>query len=259
MGGWRPRLAHLELTYRATIRFLRTVLVLLGLRLDIRGADHVPRTDGAVLAANHTGYLDFAIVGYLGHDRGRFVRFLSKARVFEAPLIGSAMRAMGHVPVDRVQGAGALRQALRAARRGEVVGLFPEGTISRSWLVKPLARGAAAIAIETGVPLIPVVSFGGHRVLTVDGHFSVRRLPPVLVRVGEPLRPLPGEDAAALTARLHAEMGGLLEQTIDAYPREGHAGAWWLPARWGGSAPDPVTAARLDAEALARPAQRRTP
>ncbi len=253
IGGTGP-----EPTYRATIGVLRVVFAVLGLRIDVRGAEHVPRVGAAVLAANHTGYLDFALIGYLGRERGRFVRFLAKASVFEAPLIGRAMRAMGHVPVDRMQGGGALRQAIRTARRGEVVGVFSEATISRSWLVKPLASGAAAIAIETRAPLIPVVSFGGHRVLTVDGHFSLRRRAPVLIRVGAPLTPWPGEDAHALKARLHSAMSQLLEETIQVYPRAGHDGAWWLPARWGGSAPDPSTAARLDDEALARLAARRT-
>ncbi|WP_248579719.1 lysophospholipid acyltransferase family protein [Nocardioides sp. InS609-2] len=244
-------------TYRAVIRGLRVVFAALGLRIDLRGAEHLPTQGGAVVAANHTGYLDFALVGYVGAERGRHVRFLAKSGIFENRISGWAMRAMGHVPVDRVQGAGALRQATRLAAAGEVVGVFSEGTISRSWLVKPLAPGVAAMAIAAGVPLVPMVTFGGHRLLTVDRMGDLRRRTPVSIRVGAPLHPAPGEDAHALTLRLHDRLDELVEETIEEYPRTGHDGAWWLPARWGGSAPRLEDAARLDADGLARMAARR--
>ncbi len=244
-------------TYRTVIRGLRVVFAALGLRIDLRGAEHLPSLGGAVIVANHVGYLDFALVGYVGAQRGRQVRFLAKSGVFESRAVGWAMRAMGHVPVDRVQGAGALRRATRLAAAGEVVGVFSEGTISRSWLVKPLAPGAAAMAIAAGVPLVPVVTFGGHRLLTVDRMGDLRRRTPVGIRVGAPLLPAAGEDARALTLRLRARLAELVEQTIEDYPRTGHDGAWWLPGAWGGSAPGPAEAARLDADGLAKVAARR--
>lgn len=246
-----------DAVYRLVIRGLRVVVAVLGMRIEIAGAEHLPARGGAVVAANHTGYLDFAVVGHLGLERGRLVRFLAKSGVFEAPLVGRAMRAMRHVPVDREQGAGAARQAMRLAAAGEMVGVFPEATISRSWLVKPLAPGAAAIAISAQVPLVPVVTFGGHRVLTVDRRGSLRRGTPVSVRVGEPLHPGPDDDPHAVTTELASRLAALLDETIEAYPRDGHAGAWWLPERWGGSAPSADVAARLDAEALAQLAARR--
>lgn len=246
-----------DAVYRLVIRGLRVVFAVLGMRIEVTGAEHLPARGGAVVAANHTGYLDFAMVGHLGLERGRFVRFLAKSGVFEAPLVGRAMRAMRHVPVDREQGAGAARQAMRLAAAGEVVGVFPEATISRSWLVKPLAPGAAAIAISARVPLVPVVTFGGHRVLTVDRRGSLRRGTPVSIRVGEPLHPDPDDDPHAVTTELATRLTALLDETIEAYPRDGHAGAWWLPQRWGGSAPSADVAARLDAEALAQLAARR--
>ena len=246
-----------ERIYRAAFRLFRVMFAALDLRIDLRSGEHLPAEGGAVVAANHTGYLDFALIGHIGCARGRYVRFLAKSGVFEAPVVGAAMRAMRHVPVDREQGAGAVRQAIRLAAAGEVVGVFPEATISRSWLVKPLAPGAAAIAIAAQVPLVPVVSFGGHRVLTVDRRGSLRRRTPVSIRVGEPLRPGPDDDPHVVTADLRSRLEALLEETIEACPRVGHDGAWWLPHRRGGSAPPPDVAARLDAEALARLATRR--
>ncbi len=241
-------------TYRLTVRGFSFLFRALGLRLDVQGTEHLPASGGAVVAANHTSYLDFAVVGYVARERGRHVRFLAKRSVFGVPLVGAAMRAMGHVPVDRASGARAYRTARRLAADREVVGLFPESTISRSWRVKPLQRGAAAVARSTDVPLVPVAVWGAHRVATVDGRRSLRRGTPVVVRVGAPLRPRPAETDAELTERLHAAMSGLLDAAMDAYPDQprDEADRWWLPHDRGGTAPDPETAHELDRAAVAR-------
>jgi 1-acyl-sn-glycerol-3-phosphate acyltransferase len=242
-----------ELSYRAAVVGLRTVFAALWLRITVIGEEHLPASGPAVVAANHIGYLDFALLGYLGRRRGRFVRFLAKSGVFEAPVVGALMRAMRHVPVDREQGAGALREAEHRLAAGEVVGVYAEGTISRSFQIKPLARGAAAMALSTGAPLVPVVTFGGHRVVTVDGRRSLRWGTPVTIRVGPPV-PVHG-DADAVTARLGEHLAALLDEVIADYPIQ--PGAWWVPAAYGGSAPPPEVAARLDEEALARLRDRR--
>lgn len=247
----------MEAVYRAVIGAIRAVFVALGLRVEVSGVEHLPRQGGAVLAANHVSYLDFALVGYAGRQRGRFVRFVAKSAIFEVPLVGALMRGMRHIPVERPHGAGALLRARRMLARGEVVGIFAEATISRSWLVKPLAPGAAAMAIATGVPLLPVATFGGHRVVTVDGRFSLRRRTPVVIRVGEPLRPGPDDDPGEVSLALRARLEELLHDAISSYPRPDGVRAWWLPHSWGGSAPHPDVAARLDAAALARIAARR--
>ena len=169
----------MELTYRTATAGLRALFAALLMRITIVGEHHLPRSGAVVLAANHIGYLDFAFVGLLGRRRRRFVRFLGKSDVFEGPVLGWLMRRMKHVPVDREAAAGALYEAEERLRGGEAVGVFAEGTISRSFEVKPLARGAAAMAQATGAPLIPVVHFGGHRVLTVDGRRYLRFRTPV--------------------------------------------------------------------------------
>lgn len=243
----------MELVYRGVTAGLRTLFAALMLRITVIDDHHLPTRGPVVLAANHIGYLDFAFVGWLGRRRRRFVRFLGKSGVFEAPVVGAFMRAMKHVPVDREQGAGALREAEHRLRAGEAVGVFAEGTISRSFEVKPLARGAAAMAQATGAPLIPVVHFGGHRVLTVDGRRHLRLGTPVTIRVGPPV-PTHGH-ADEVTARLREAMAALLHEVIGDYPVE--EGAWWLPAAYGGSAPHPEEAARLDEEALERLRERR--
>jgi 1-acyl-sn-glycerol-3-phosphate acyltransferase len=241
-------------TYRLVIRAALGLFALLGLRIDVRGAEHLPRHGGAVLASNHTGFLDFLFVGLVGRRRGRFVRFLAKDSVFHAPVAGAAMRAMRHVPVDRGHGEVALRQAVAAARAGAVVGVFPEATISRSWELRPFRPGAAAVATWSQVPLVPVVVWGAQRIVTVDGRRTLRRGIAVTVLIGEPLRPAPDADPYAVSDELRERMGALLAQAIDDYPDRPRddADRWWLPASRGGTAPGIAEALRLDEEGIRR-------
>lgn len=241
-------------TYRTVVRLVAGFFRLLGLRITVRGAEHLPATGPAVLATNHTGFLDFTFVGYAARERGRLVRFMSKLSVFESRLSGWLMRAMRHIPVDRWSGAIAYRRALSLLDEGEIVGVFPEATISRSWLVKGLKPGAAGLAISRSVPLLPVVVWGSHRIMTVDGHRSLRRGKAVTILIGEPLRPADGESIAGLTERLRIAMSELLNEAIRSYPDKPRSDAdrWWLPHDRGGSAPPPDVAAVLDRAALAR-------
>ncbi len=226
----------------------------MGYRFDVRGMQHIPTEGPGVVAGNHIGFLDFTFIGYAARPRGRRIRFMAKRSVFELPVVGRLMRAMRHIPVDRKSGWSAARQGLDLVREGELIGVFPEATISRSWLLKPFRRGAAGIAHHHGVPLIPVVVWGGHRVLTVDGHRTLRRRVPITINVGEPLQAADDETVDELSTRLHHSMERLLAEAIDTYPDvpRDDADRWWLPHDRGGSAPDPETAAMLDREAVAR-------
>lgn len=241
-------------TYRFVIGVFGILFRLMGYRFDVRGVDHIPTTGRAVVAGNHIGFLDFTFIGYAARPRGRRIRFMAKTSVFELPVVGRLMRAMHHVPVDRSRGASAYRRGLALLDADEVVGVFPEATISRSWLLKPFRRGAAGLAISRSAPLVPVVVWGGHRILTVDGHRSLRRGMPITIVVGEPLHAAPGESVDDLTRRLHVSMELLLAEAIDTYPASprDEADRWWLPHDRGGSSPDPETAAVLDREAVAR-------
>ena len=240
--------------YRLVITLFAGLFRLLGIRFDVRGIDNLPVEGGAVLAGNHIGFLDFTFVGYAARQRDRRVRFMSKKSIFGLPVVGRAMRAMRHIPVDRQSGAVAYRQSLRLLDEGEIVGVFPEATISRSWLLKPFKRGAAGLSLARNVPLVPVIVWGGHRIYTVDGHRSLRRGQHVTVLLGAPLQPVTGESIDDLSGRLHTSMEALLDEAIDSYPGQPRddADRWWLPSTKGGAAPDTETAARLDKEALAR-------
>ncbi len=243
-----------ESTYRVVIRIFRVLFALLAIRFDIRGAKNLPVTGPAVIAANHISYLDFTFIGLVADDKHRLVRFLAKDAVFSFPVIGRLMSAMGHIPVDRSSGAGAYRHAARALERGELVGVFPEATISRAWTLKSFKLGAAALAVEQQVPLIPVIIWGGHRLLTVDGRFSLRRHIPVTVLVGAPICPEPGETVEEVNHRLRHEMADLLDTAQRDYPDRPTRlrDNWWMPRHLGGSAPDPVQAAVLDTAKIRR-------
>lgn len=231
-----------DLTYRLVIRGCRAVMRALGLRIEVRGADLLPEHGPVVLVANHHGYLDFMLVGLVGTARGRYVRFLAKQAVFQVPVVARAMRSMGHVSVDRDHGAASARGALHCLQEGEVVGIFPEATIGRSFTVRERGcwrRGAAYLAMATGAPLVPVAHWGGHRVATIGGRFSLRRGAAVRVWVGEPLVPGTAETAEELTTRLRERIAAMVAELAAAYPQPPRypATAWWWPAHLGGAAP----------------------
>jgi len=243
-----------EWLYRGVIRTALTMFRVFGFRFDLRGIENVPATGGAVLASNHVSYFDFMFVGYMAHRRGRrLVRFMAKQAVFRHPIGGPLMRGMKHIPVDRAAGAAAYRHAVEALRAGELVGVFPESTISRSYVPRPMKSGAARMALEAGVPLIPVLTWGGHRVWTVGRRPVWRRRVAVSIWVDEPLAVLPDDTAATLTARLAVRLRDLVDKAVADYPDRPEGGDdWWLPHHAGGSAPTPEEAAAAEAAAIAK-------
>ncbi|MFD1829705.1 MULTISPECIES: lysophospholipid acyltransferase family protein [Streptomyces] len=237
-----------ELVYPPVIGAAHTLFKALDLRFDMEGTEHVPQRGGAVLASNHIGYLDFVFAGLTARPAKRLVRFMAKESVFRHKVSGPLMRAMKHIPVDRSQGEHAYRHALRALRSGEIIGVFPEATISESFTLKKFKTGAARMAQEAGVPLLPVALWGTQRLWT-KGHkrdFGRNHFP-ITIRVGEPLHPAEGETAAGLTERLRERVQELLEAAQRAYPvrPKGPDDTWWIPAHLGGTAPAPAAAGAL--------------
>jgi 1-acyl-sn-glycerol-3-phosphate acyltransferase len=172
------------------------------------------------------------------------------------------MRAMQHIPVDRKAGAAAFESAVRALKDGDVVGVFPEATISTSFTVKDLKAGVARMAVDAGVPIVPAAVWGGHRVATKGHKVDLRRDVPVTVILGAPLLPEPDEKPQALLRRTRAAMEALLDEAQRTYPDQpaGPDDRWWLPAHLGGTAPTPEEAAAKDAiRASGREAKVRTP
>lgn len=218
---------------------------LLGWQITVEGLEHVPDDGGAVLAFNHHGYVDVVFVGWGPViELRRPVRFLAKAELFRHWSSGWLMRAAGCVPVERRASGGSSRAhayaaAVEALGRGELVAVAPEQTISDSYELLPFKPGAARMAVEAGVPIVPAIGWGSHRAVPRGRGVHPHRGLPVVIRYCEPVQPRPGEQPRDLMHRLQAEMTTALEDVQRSYPdAPGAAGAWWQPARLGGSAPD---------------------
>ena len=244
----------MEPVYRSVIGIARTVFAFEGLKFDVEGEEHIPATGGAVIAVNHTGYMDFTYAGLPPRRVKRYIRFMAKKEVFDNKISGPIMRALKHIPVDRGAGAQSYKAAVDSLRNGELVGVYPEATISRSFEIKEFKSGAARMAIEAGVPIIPTVIWGAQRVWTKGYPKRLGRTnTPISIAVGEPIAPVgpPNE----LTEKLRTVMKQMLLDLQEGYHHE--PGAYWVPARLGGSAPTLEEADKLDAQDLAARAAKR--
>lgn len=157
---------------------------------------------------------------------------------------------MKHIPVNREDGTAAFRAAVSEARHGELIGVFPEATMSRALDIKEIKSGAVRMARSAKVPLIPMIVFGGHRVLSY-GVKDFTRGRPICMTVGEPLENVYGVDADVVTAELRTRLSALLDETIARYPDK-PPGALWIPSRHGGSAPSLEEAREWEAERRAQ-------
>lgn len=241
----------MDLVYPPVIMSAYGLFSMLRLKFDLVGGEHVPTSGGAVLASNHVSYLDFIFCGRACRPSKRLVRFMAKKSTFDHKLSGPLMRSMHHIPVDRAAGAGAYVHAVEWLRRGEIVGVFPEATISQSFDLKEFKNGAARMAAEAQVPLIPMITFGGQRLWTKGRKRDMERGVMVALTVGEPLYPAPDDDVDEVMDQLKARMAVMLDQTLARYPQQPSPGAWWWPARLGGGAPTPAELERRAAQARA--------
>ncbi|MEY8013696.1 lysophospholipid acyltransferase family protein [Mycobacterium servetii] len=247
----------MEPAYGTVIQLARLVWRMQGLNITVTGVENLAASGGAVVAINHTSYLDFMFAGLPAYRQGlgRKVRFMAKQEVFDHSITGPIMRSLRHIPVDRQQGAASYEAAVRNLKDGELVGVYPEATISRSFEIKEFKTGAARMAVEAGVPIVPHIVWGAQRIWT-KGHPKKLWRPkvPITVLVGEPIEPTLG--VAELNGLLHSRMQHLLERAQEEYGPH-PAGEFWVPRRLGGSAPSLAEAARMDAEEVAARAARR--
>jgi acyl-[acyl-carrier-protein]-phospholipid O-acyltransferase/long-chain-fatty-acid--[acyl-carrier-protein] ligase len=177
------------------VRFILwcTANVLFRIRIDC--AENVPRTGGALLVSNHISYADAVLVGCV--TRRRTIHFLMWQPIFDVPVANYFFRVLQAIPIDAVSPKATVR-ALRAARAklqaGELVGIFPEGSISRTGEVLDFERGYEKILQDSEAPVIPIRIEGlwGHPLSCKGGapFQSWQKLyrPRVTVRVGLPIR-----------------------------------------------------------------------
>jgi 1-acyl-sn-glycerol-3-phosphate acyltransferase len=224
----------MEPVYSAVVLTAKAVARATGTKITYEGLEHIPRTGGAVIAINHTSYVDWVPAGLAVAARGRHARYMLKAEMAQVKTVNFLIRHCQHIPVDRGAGSQAYAEAVRRLRDGEIVGVMPEATISRSFELKEFKNGAARMALEADVPIIPLIVWGAQRMWTKDHPRDIgRRKIPMTVAAGPPLPP--SGDVEHLDAALFEGMTALLHRVQEEYPHP--EGAFWVPRRLGGSAP----------------------
>ena len=244
----------MEPVFRTLEIAAKTLVAATGTEITYQNLQNIPSTGGAVIAINHTSYVDWLPAALAVHYRGRRIRYMIKAEMQQVKIVDFLIKHTKTVPVDRRDGHHAYAEAVRLLRAGEVVGLMPEATISRSFELKDFKTGAARMALDAGVPMVPLIVWGAQRIWTKDQPRNVgRKKIPVVVAAGRPLPP--AGDVEHLDAALRDEMTSLLHQVQEEYPHP--AGAFWVPQRLGGSAPTVAEAKVLEETEKAARARKR--
>lgn len=195
------------------------------------GLDAIPACGPAIVACNHASYLDPIANAYAVVHAGRRPRFLAKEELFGAPVLGRALRGAQQIPVRRGSGDRTpLLLAEAALGAGEVVVVYPEGTVTKRPDGLPMdgKTGTVRLALASGVPIVPMASWGSAPVWQKSGPGSLRPRRPVWVRVGDPidLSARRGEldDFDAVRAMTGQVMGVLTALAVDLRDR--------YPERW---------------------------
>jgi 1-acyl-sn-glycerol-3-phosphate acyltransferase len=196
-----------------SILWARGILALLGMRLVVRGAEHVSRDEPYIIVANHQSLLDAAVM-VAALQPLTSVRMVARRNAFRIPLIGWGMRLFGHVSVDprsiRASLPG-LRQAQRKVARRVSIVFFPEGGYSPDGRMRPFHNSAFHIAARGGVRVVPVTLTGTFDIL--PPHLTVPvRGGEVLVTLHPPVGPLEDTHEAALKASTACH--GLVEAAL---------------------------------------------
>jgi len=202
------------LTFPALIRSI--------MKRDWHGHEHIPRSGGVIVAANHLSYADWAAMALFIHEAGRYPAFLIKSSAFNVKVIGPFLRAAGQFPVNRGTAGAALvlNDAERGLAQGECLIFYPEGTATRDPALWPMVAktGVARLALGAGVPVIPVAQWGTQDILrygTKNLHVIPRHM--VKMAAGPPVdlsayegEPLNRDVLRAATSTIMADITGLL-------------------------------------------------
>ena len=159
---------HKSLAYRLFALIGRTLMQVFTRRVW-RGGENLNVDGGIIVCSNHLSNFDPLVVAHFLHDHGRPPRFLAKKEMFDVPVFGALLKAAGQIPVYRgtADAANALRDADAAVRRGETAVIYPEGTLTYDPNLWPMtgATGAARLALESRIPVIPVAQWGAQNVI----------------------------------------------------------------------------------------------
>jgi 1-acyl-sn-glycerol-3-phosphate acyltransferase len=154
--------------FRLVITAVRPFATLL-LKRQWSGAEHLPADRGFIAVSNHLSYVDPLTFGHYLYNNGHPPRFLAKHELFQLPVIGRILKSGDQIPVYRgtSQAKESLNYAQEVLARGDMIAMFPEGTLTRDPDLWPMVArtGAARLALESGAPVIPVAQWGAHLLL----------------------------------------------------------------------------------------------
>jgi 1-acyl-sn-glycerol-3-phosphate acyltransferase len=199
----------LDLTF-FSLRTLVGPIFSTAFRLETFGQEHVPRTGPAILASNHASFLDPILISLRAR---RPVRFLVSNQFYRDPRLHALLRWLGTIPVGGDAGiVRSFRQVAGVIERGGLLGIFPEGGITRDGSMKPFRAGAAVLAMRLGVPIVPIHLRGTFDALPRYAKWP--RFVPVTLRIGEPVRvearlKPSSEEIAALTESIRSSIAAL--------------------------------------------------
>jgi 1-acyl-sn-glycerol-3-phosphate acyltransferase len=201
------------------------------------GLESIPRQGPIIVAGNHLSYLDAFAYSCFVDEAGRRPRFLAKQELFKNWFLRTVLLGAGQIPVRRGTGdQKPLEVAARALEAGEVVVVFPEGTsVTENPDFSPMRgkTGAVRLSLMTGVPILPVATWGGQYVWRKHVRISPRFGTPVWLKAGEPFVPSasPGSiDDRGLVRDLTNRLMGELALLVDDLRRR-------YPVRWASGVP----------------------
>jgi 1-acyl-sn-glycerol-3-phosphate acyltransferase len=177
-------------------------------RRSWRGAEHLPAGGGVIVVVNHISHVDPLVIAHFVYNAGRWPQFLIKQSVFGVPVLGWLMHRWEQIPVRRgtVDAARALDAAIDAVKGGAAVVIYPEGTTTRQPDLWPMKgrTGVARLWLETGAPVVPVVSWGAQALFDPRTRkLRLRPRTPVSVVAGPPIDLSRFQGAPATSASMH--------------------------------------------------------
>jgi 1-acyl-sn-glycerol-3-phosphate acyltransferase len=236
--------------YRFGELVVPSLVAMNGTNFTFHGLENIPERGGALIAQNHTSYLDWLPPLFAARERGRRMYFMIKSEMADVKAVNYVIKHARLIPVDRRHGHDAFEVAVQRLRDGELIGMHPEATISRSFELREFKTGAARMALDAQVPIVPLIVWGAQRIWPKDHPKKVfRNKVPVTVAAGRPLPPR--GSAEELNVALREAMNALLYRVQEEYPHP--EGEYWVPRRLGGTAPNRDDSQRLrTAELLKR-------
>ena len=159
----------------------------------VSGLEHLPTEGNFLLAANHCSYIDSLLLGTLvARHLNKKLYFLGKKEHFANPLERRFNEWGGMIPINRQAGASGIKRALHELEKGKILVIYPEGTRSRNGQLQNAKPGIAKLALDSGVPVLPVGISGTFDVLPKGKKWP--RLAPIEVHIGQPVQYFPDPD-----------------------------------------------------------------